>query len=386
MTENKQPELLPARRPEHPGKQLRLMLDAKGWSQEELAAIAGYKRRQTISDVVAGKSGITPDMAMRLAAAFGNQPGEWLQWDAAYQLSLLEPENAAIVEKKALLYSIAPVREMEKRGWIREAKTPEQLESELTRFFGRPVSHGLAFPVAMLKSDPLADLNPAEQAWCFRARQLAEGLAFVAEFSPARLPAAQKKLRQLAAYPKEAERLPEILAYFGIRFVVVEPLPGARVDGAAFWINDAPVIAVSARWDRIDAFWFTVMHEFMHIKNGDALSCDVNLVADGDNGMSITATDNDAEGRANSQAADALVPVAELQSFIQRTSPFYATAKIVQFANRIKMHPGIIVGQLQHRGELRYSSHRDFLVRVRKFVVETAVTDGWGRTLSPSVF
>jgi len=376
---------LPSRRPEHPGKRLKQLLEAKGWSREELAAVTGY-RRQTISQVVAGRSGVTPDMAARLAAAFGNEPSEWLQWDADYQLSLLEPESAATVGRTARLYELAPVREMEKRGWIKETKTPGELEDQLTVFFGRPLSEGVAFPVAMLKSDPLSGLTTSERAWCFRARQLAEALTFIAEFDRSRLKAAEKKLRQLAAYPKEAERLPEILAYYGIRFVVVEPLPGAKIDGAAFWIDDSPVIAISARWDRIDTFWFTVMHEFMHIKNMDAYSVDVNLVVDSDNGITITASCDAAEELANAQAADALVPADELQSFIARTSPYYASTKIIQFANRIKMHPGIIIGQLQHRGELRYSSHRGFLVKVRKYIVETAVTDGWGRSLSPSAF
>src|SRR5262249_44679603 len=157
-------------------------------------------------------------------------------------------------------YELAPVREMEKRGWIRETKDPEDLERELSKFFGKPLSAGIAFPVAMLKSEPLAGLSTTERAWCFRARQLAEAQTFIAVFDRSRLNAAEKKLRQLAAYPKEAEKLPETLAYYGIRFVIIEPLPGAKVDGAVFWIDDAPVIAVSARWDRIDAFWFTVMH------------------------------------------------------------------------------------------------------------------------------
>ena len=167
--------------------------------------------------------------------------------------------------------------------------------------------------------------------------------------------------------------------------MVVEPLQGAKIDGAAFWIGDSPVIAVSARWDRIDAFWFTVMHEFMHIKNRDVYSVDVNLVSDGDTGIAIATFDDEAEQRANAHAADVLVPKAELESFIKRTSPLYAAPRIVQFAHRIKMHPGIIVGQLQHRGELRYSSHRTFLSKIRRYVVETALTDGWGHSIGPSV-
>ena len=270
---------------------------------------------------------------------------------------------------------------MQKRGWIRETSTAATLTDALAHFF----RDGEAFEVALRRSDTARALSPPERAWLCRARQLAASSVFVAEFDSKRLPAAQKKLRQLAAYAKEIERLSEILAYYGIRFVVVEPLRGARIDGAAFWLGESPTIAVSARWDRIDALWFTVMHEFMHIKNGDVGSLDVNLVREGENGMSVADSEDVAEQRANKEAANALVPKAELDSFIGRTSPLYASVRIVQFAHRIKMHPGIIVGQLQHLGELRYSSHRAFLVKLRKYLVETALTDGWGRSFSPGV-
>lgn len=358
---------------------LRQMAEARGWGGDELADITGFAR-QHLSSVMSGKTGVSPDMAVALAAAFGNTPAEWLRWNAEHQLSMVSVDPAE-VEARAELYDLAPVRDMQKRGWIKETKTFEELEAELTRFYGGSPRNGVTFPVSALKSDPLATLTPAEKAWCFRARQGAERSVHVAVFDPTRLDAAEKKLRQLAAYPKEIERLPETLAYYGIRFVVVELIPDAKIDGAAFWIGDSPVIAISARWDRIDAVWFTIMHEFMHIKNGDAVSFDVNLVRDSDHGIIIATSDNAAEQRANEQAADVLVPVSELDSFIKRQSPRYAAERIIQFANRIKMHPGVIVGQLQHRCELKYSAHRDFLVKVRNIVTDVALTDGWGRTI-----
>lgn len=367
----------------HPGQILKQKLVEKGWSMEELAVITGSSR-QNLSLIATGKRGITADMAVALAAAFGNTAGEWLKWDADHQLSLVEISPVA-VENRARLYRLAPVREMQKRGWIHETKTAEELESELARFFGGPVADDIGFRVATLRGDPARELSPPEKAWCFRARQLAGALAYVAPFDPSRLPAAEKKLRQLAAYPKEIERLSEMLAYYGIRFVVIEPLPGAKIDGAAFWLGESPAIAVSARWDRIDAFWFTVMHEFMHIWNHDASSVDVNLLVEGENGIAIKVSEDAAEQRANQRAAEALIPATELESFVRRSSPLYAATRIIQFAHRIKMHPGIVVGQLQHRGELRYSAHRDFLVKIRKYVVETALTDGWGRSIGPSV-
>ena len=362
-----------------PGAVLRRMLEDRGWTQDTLAAVTGHSR-QTIHDVIAGKCGISPDMAVRLAAALGNDPTEWMRWDSVHQLSLVSTD-AEEVRALSRLYSEAPIRDMQKRDWLPAASTAATLAEAVAQFF----RDDEAFDVALRRSDATPALSPPERAWLYRARQLAASSVFVAEFNAKRLPAAQRKLRQLAAYAKEIERLSEMLAYYGIRFVVLEPLRGARIDGAAFWLGQSPTIAVSARWDRIDALWFTVMHEFMHIKNGDVGSLDVNLVCESENGLSIASSEDVAEQRANEEAAHALVPKAELDSFIGRTSPLYSSARIVQFAHRIKMHPGIIVGQLQHRGELRYSSHRALLVKVRKYLVETALTDGWGRSLSPGV-
>ena len=319
-------------------------------------------------------------MAVRLAAALGNEPADWLRWDSAHQLSLVSTDTDE-VRALAALYSKAPVREMQKRGWIPDTTTASALRDALDEFF----CGDEAFEVAFRRNNAMREPSPSERAWLFRARQLAASHVFVAEFAPSRLQTAQKKLRQLAAYAKEIERLPELLASYGIRFVVVEPLRNVRVDGAAFWLGESPTIAVSVRWDRIDALWFTVMHEFMHIKNGDIGSLDVDLVSHSETSMPATNPKDAVEQRANARAAEALVPKAELESFIGRTSPLYGSARLVQFAHRIKMHPGIIAGQLQHRGELRYSAHRSLLVKVRKYLIETALTDGWGRSFSPGV-
>lgn len=365
----------------HPGRYLKEMLVQKGWTMDELAVITGTSR-QNLSLIVMGKRGVTPDMAVIFAAAFGNTPGEWLRWEAEHQLTLVQADSGS-VEAKARLYEVAPIREMQKRGWIKDTSDLNELEAELTRFFGASPKDGVSFPVATSRTVKLEALNPAEKAWCFRARQLAARVP-VTLFEIDRLPAAEKKLRQLAAFPKEVKRLPQMLAYYGIRFVVVEPLAGAKIDGAAFWIDDTPAIAVSLRWDRIDSFWFTVMHEFAHVKNNDIFSVDVNLLKEDKGYISVSLATDEAERRANEEAAASLIPPAELESFISRLSPLYPAERIIQFAHKVQIHPGIIVGQLQHRHEIGYSAHRDLLVKVRAMVTETAVTDGWRQGIAPT--
>jgi HTH-type transcriptional regulator/antitoxin HigA len=158
-----------------------------------------------------------------------------------------------------------------------------------------------------------------------------------------------------------------------------------RIDGAAFWLSaDEPVIAVSLRHDRIDGFWFTVMHEYAHIRAGDALSVDTDLV-DEMKGIAVTLVEDEKERLANERAADALVPRSELWSFISRVGPYYSKERVIQFAHMMKIHPGIIVGQLQYRKELGYSALRGLLAKVRDIVISTALTDGWNQTITPGM-
>jgi HTH-type transcriptional regulator/antitoxin HigA len=367
--------------PVHPGKILRQLMTEKGWTQDELAAITGISR-QTIYMILSGKSNISAENAIRFAAAFGNKAEEWIKWDGLYRLSILETENFEDIGTLSRLYQIAPVRDMQKRGWIEATADPKELEAELTKFFGKnPLQDDISLSIAARRSVVSANLNPAEKAWCFRALQLAASI-HVDQFAPEYLPQAEKRLRALAAYPREARHIAKALSEYGIRFLVIEPLPGAKIDGATLWIGDQPLIALSIKDDRIDGFWFTLMHEFTHVCNGDA-SVDTDLV-DGIKGIVVRLVEEEAERIANERAADSLVPKSEMNSFIRRVGPLYSRERIIQFANRMKIHPGIIVGQLQHKEEIGYSSLREFLVKIRDAVTSTALTDGWNQLVSPN--
>jgi HTH-type transcriptional regulator/antitoxin HigA len=368
---------------QHPGKILRQKLDEKGWTQEELASITG-RNVKSIGNIVTGKAGISADMAVTLAAAFGNAPEDWLTWDSQYALSLVEIDPTD-VDRRARIFAVAPIREMQKRGWISDSMDTDSLERELTSFFGKnPLNVEVALPVAARKSNPLAGLSPSEKAWCFRALWLARRVA-VAPFAPEKFDRAEAKLRQVAAASKEARHVPRILAECGVRFLVIEPLVGKKMDGATLWLNETePVIAMSLKDDRIDNFWFTLMHEWSHVRHGDA-SVDSELT-DGVKGVVVHLMNDDIENRANLDASDRLIPTGELTSFIRRVGPLYSRERIIQFANRQRIHPGIVAGQLQFRKDLGYHTLRDLLTKVKETVISTALTDGWNQSIAPKAY
>ena len=69
--------------------------------------------------------------------------------------------------------------------------------------------------------------------------------------------------------PEEVRHVPRFLSECGIRYVIVETLPKANIDGVCFWLDDFPVVGMSVRQDRIDNFWFVLRHELEHALNRD---------------------------------------------------------------------------------------------------------------------
>ena len=84
------------------------------------------------------------------------------------------------------------------------------------------------------------------------------------------------------------------------------------------------------------------------------------------------------EIKANDAASEFLVPKTELDGFITRVRPLYSEQRILLFAKRIGVHPGLVVGQLQFRDEVPYTHFHKYLVKVREIITQVAMTDGWG--------
>ncbi len=360
-----------------PGEFLSDELDARDWTQTDLAEIIG-RDVSLVNDIIRGKRGITPETAQGLADAFDNTPQYWLNLDAAYRLSQVERADDDVVSRKARLYAKAPVREMIRRHWIEDTKSIDVLEQQVLDFFQvSDLDDDFHFAHAARKStsDPP---TPAQNAWLCRGRRLASAVHTDA-YSKHRLPELIAELRALAEAPENVSLVPALLATYGIRFLLIEPLEGTRIDGAAFWLDkDTPVIVLSLRYDRIDHFWHTLMHEIAHLIHEDGDLLDQEIVQDKDSPMNEKP---DYEERADDFACDALIPAAQMERFIARIRPLFSAARVQAFAIRMKVHAGIVAGQLQHRHEIKYANLRRMLTPVRSILAGVALTDGWGSQL-----
>jgi HTH-type transcriptional regulator/antitoxin HigA len=361
-----------------PGEFIKEELEARGWTQTDLAEILGRPQR-LVSEIINGKRAISPETAKGLGEAFGTGAQFWMNLESAYQLARVKDQDD-VVARRANLYSKVPVKEMLKRRWIEPSNSVDVLEKQIVDFFELTrLDDEIRFCAAARQSTSYKDVTPMQCAWLFRAKKLARAVQ-VKRFTPQLLDEGLERLRALLPNPEDVRHVPHILAEAGIRFVVLEPLPQTRIDGVCFWLDDiSPVVALSFRYDRIDWFWFALFHELKHVKNGDGRErepqLDIDLV--GEQALP-TEGKSEAEQQADRFAAQFLIPEGQLENFIARVRPLYSKQGILGFAARLKIHPGIVVGQLQRRDEIKYAHSRDMLLKIREHVISSALTEGWG--------
>lgn len=345
-----------------PGRIILKELEARGWNQKDLAAIMN-RPEQAISEIVRAKKQITPETAHQLANAFGTTPDFWVNLEMQYQLNQVKQKNKGYdIERRSQLYNLAPITEMLRRGWIDSVKTADKLEKEYCRFY--QLSSISQQPQTAYRLRISKDRSPKERsiiAWVRRIEQLAEAQD-VQSFSVLDLPEIVKKLQSLTDDETNIEKIPKLLLNHGIHFVIVPHLPKTYLDGVTFWMDDHPVIGLSLRYDRIDAFWFTLFHELAHIYLNHRQT-QIDQLFDREN-QDVSGE----EQAANHQAAQWLLPKEVLTPFIVLNRPRYSRSKVETFAKSINRHPGIVVGQLMHQGEIKYSQLRTYLVKVEPYL------------------
>lgn len=87
---------MPMKKPPHPGRSIRLAcMEPLGLTVTAAADILGVSRA-ALSNVINGHSGISPEMAVRLAKAFGGMPETWLKLQLAYDLAQVKANMKSI--------------------------------------------------------------------------------------------------------------------------------------------------------------------------------------------------------------------------------------------------------------------------------------------------
>lgn len=364
-----------------PGQLIQALLEQKGWSQRVLAVVLEIDET-SLNKIIAGKKALDAKLALTLSEVFDVSPDDFMDLQKKYELAIAriqrleDPQRAT----RASLFGNLPIPEMIKRGWLQadSIKDFSKIEKELLKFFQTDSLDKLdLLPHSAKKTNADSFATPTQLAWVNRVKSIASEM-LVAKYSAEAVRASLPQLKELMISNTAIRKVSKILAACGVRYVVVESLKGAKIDGVCLWLDDKkPVIGMSLRFDRIDNFWFVLRHELEHVIQGHGKKkpmLDINLQSENivlENKVLCE------EMIANEAAAEFCIPQKEFKNFIARKNPVFNKRDIIGFAMRMKIHPGIVAGQLRHHLNA-YNRFTDQLVKIRSTVTKEAVTDGWG--------
>ncbi len=346
-----------------PGRILRRELEERGWTQKDLAAVIG-RPEQTISAIIRGTKQITPETAIALGRALGTSAQLWMNLESNYRLGKASHDaQADEIERRRHVYELVPVRELVRRGWIREVGSIDDLESEVCSFLGiENIGESPVLAASFRGTEGKSADSPSCLAWLKRVESLCRSRK-LAPYSKERLQSEGiSSLQQLTADVSGISAVSKTLARFGIAFACVPHLPKTYLDGAAFHLpSGAPVVALTLRHDRIDAFWFTLFHEVSHIVFGHGRAFL--------DRMSATDDSTKEESTANRRAASWLISQVPYARYVAAHRPYFSEKSIRDFAGTIGRHPGLVLGRLQRDGLVPYKNLRKLLPRVRSHLL-----------------
>jgi HTH-type transcriptional regulator / antitoxin HigA len=339
-----------------PGETLRDMMDERGISQVELARRLG-RPAQAINEIVRGRKEITEDTALELERVLQVPARFWLARESRYR-EFLARQRAVEARRSALPWlKQFPVKSLQACGVLPAGRLTENVLQSfvepMLRFFEVASPDGWQAQYSAMqaqfrraKPDKQTDVA-AITAW-LRMGEIEAAKRSVSNYDAAALEASLPQMRSLSRLPAQdiGRELVRLCAEVGVVLVFVPALPGTHVSGVARWINGKPLIQLSllGKWN--DVFWFCFFHEVGHVLKHPHRAV---FLDDASSGETVNSAE---EHEANRFASDVLLP---RQFRAELTRVALTTAAVIELAQRMGVHPGIVVGHLQHQKRILYS-------------------------------
>ncbi|MBB4286080.1 ImmA/IrrE family metallo-endopeptidase [Roseospira goensis] len=337
------------------------ILEEKELTVEQFACAIG-RSTAVAQKILDGVQVVDSELAQRLSRTLGASDTFWLAREYDYRASLGSPKNTKVASLAELLGRL-PLSDMQKFGWIDRAQSKDEKIAACLTFFG--VSslaqwqgrYECAFQQASYRrSTAYASCEIATTAW-LRQGEIETEYDKVGDWSPKNLRSKISHFRRLTWYKSPALFLPklkEFLAECGVKFAVVRAPKGCSASGAVRLISHGtPHIQLSFRFLSDDQFWFSFFHEIGHL----LLHYDRMPIFE--NGGTV---EEICEREANEFAANVIVPV---QYREEMASLGAARLPIINFAKKIGVAPGLVVGQLQHEGLIDFKQMQHLKRRYR---------------------
>lgn len=350
----------------HPGAYLDELLETRGMHQAELAIRLGITKKH-LSHVVNGKVPVSVELAHSLEKVFNDYAAKyWLSLQATYDIFVknkkIEEQYQANKETYDSWLTQFDYTNLVKMGYVVEINTGKSASSKISNllaFFGcsdieswNQLYHS-NLPAACRISGAAAAKLGNTSSWIRAGQQKAQSLSpSLPRYNKAKFRKSLTEIKDMTTHTSTGfdQRMIDLCANAGVLLLFMREIPRSGICGAAYWVNSSttPCIQMGLRFKKNDHFWFTFFHEAAHIlkeyKKKVYLDCDM-------------IEETDAEMEADRMARNFLIPASAYRDFVNK-GHYYKT-DIIQFANQIQIHPGIIVGRLQHDKKIEWSWHND---------------------------
>lgn len=331
------PEILP-----DPIEAIKFRMEQANLKPADLIPYIGSRSR--VSEILSGKRQLTLAMVRALSDGLGIPAKVLIQ----------KPEISADLEYEN--WDNRLVMEMEKRGYFGSSSLKESKKSELLKDFFSPVGNHLQF-VGMLRkshyrSSPLTDKH-ALNAWATQVFKKAQLIKAPAKYKHGIInPDYMHELAKTSREENSPILVQKYLKKNGIILVIEPHLPKTYLDGATLLINkDNPVIGITLRYDRLDNFWFTLMHELAHIALH--FNQDISLFYDEIEGVKgVDMNSKEQEADADKVAREALVPSSKWEVSPAKLIPSPMAAQ--SLADELGVHMAIVAGVMRHEHKNYY--------------------------------
>ncbi len=310
--------------------------------QESLKAsdLAPYiGSRSKVSEVLSRKRPLTLSMIRSLEAGLGIPAKVLLQESDDFRIS------------EEISWNRFPIKEMQKRGYFDSATSKaKDLNAAIEEFF-RPIQLQTNF-AGMLRKTNYRSVRPMNRyaliAWTARVIKKAREIEDVANFKEGTVDLdLMQRVAQLSIHEDGPILAHDFLKKYGVILVIEPHLPQTYLDGATLSEDGKrPIIGLTVRMDRLDSFWFTLMHELAHIALHSNQNCNF-FYDDLDNSDSK----NKQEQEADALASEALVPRSKWENSPARLIPSPIAAE--SLARELGVHIAIVAGKMR-REEGRY--------------------------------
>lgn len=311
-------------------------MEQQNLTQRDLIPFIGS--RSKVSEVLSRKRPLTLSMIRSLHNGLGI-PAK----------SLLQEQDPIVLQDHKIEWDEFPIKEIFQKGWLDQyLKTTKDHTEALKRFFDElkpiPISQ-----VMYRQSNHIRSARSMNQyaltAWTARVIYLAQKRKPKGKYVKGKIDADfMRGLARLSVFDNGPLLASQYLDEQGVSIVIERHLANTYLDGSAILTNNLeyPIIALTLRHDRIDNFWFTLMHELAHVclhmdKGVGQFYDDLDIGNQGDL----------REDEADALASNTLVPEVEWRN--SAASKLKSPDAVNQLANKLGVHPAIVAGRIRHK-------------------------------------